>query len=92
MKEIDHGKNQLHSKQLYPKTCHKWLMTLIYNSSMTGEQLAAPSSPRDGEDLSITRERPKDCWYGTHMGATIAGFFLWPVYFFDVHIIKCNSY
>ncbi|RZC79439.1 hypothetical protein C5167_003626, partial [Papaver somniferum] len=29
------------------------------NSSMTGEQLAAPSCPRDGEDVSITRGRPK---------------------------------
>lgn len=26
---------------------------------MTGEQIAAPSSPRDGEDVSITLGRPK---------------------------------
>jgi solute carrier family 12 (potassium/chloride transporter), member 4/6 len=26
---------------------------------MTGEQVAAPSSPRDGEDVAITLGRPK---------------------------------
>jgi hypothetical protein len=28
-------------------------------SSMTGEQIQAPSSPRDGEDVAITIGRPK---------------------------------
>lgn len=30
---------------------------------MTGEQVAAPSSPRDGEDVSITLGQPKVCYF-----------------------------
>ncbi|XP_026413169.1 cation-chloride cotransporter 1-like [Papaver somniferum] len=40
---------------------------------MTGEQLAAPSCPRDGEDVSITRGRPKpnDLKMWTMMGVFV---------------------
>jgi len=30
-----------------------------FSFSMTGEQIQAPSSPRDGEDISITQGHPK---------------------------------
>ena len=33
----------------------------ILPSSMTGEHVAQPSSPRDGEDISITAGLPKVC-------------------------------
>lgn len=31
--------------------------------SMTGEQIPAPSSPRDGDDVPITAGRPRVCWF-----------------------------
>ncbi|GMH03903.1 hypothetical protein Nepgr_005742 [Nepenthes gracilis] len=46
------------------------LVNILGLKSMTGEQVQAPSSPRDGEDVSITLERPKtvDVKLGTTMG------------------------
>ena len=44
----------------------------LFDSSMTGEQIPAPSSPRDGEDVSMSLERPKvpnysyACWHVIH--------------------------
>jgi hypothetical protein len=35
------------------------IIILLNLSSMTGEQVQAPSSPRDGEDVAITIGRPK---------------------------------
>lgn len=35
------------------------MLKRLFYFSMTGEQIPAPSSPRDGEDVSITLERPK---------------------------------
>nr|POE95307.1 isoform 2 of protein nedd1 [Quercus suber] len=42
-------------------------------SSMTGEQIPAPSSPRDGDDVPITLGRPKpaDLKFGTLMGVSV---------------------
>ncbi|KAF9666471.1 hypothetical protein SADUNF_Sadunf16G0232700 [Salix dunnii] len=51
------------------------LVNILGLKSMTGEQVAAPSSPRDGEDGSITfdrdRPRPNDFKLGTMMGVFI---------------------
>ncbi|KAI3898168.1 hypothetical protein MKW92_038364 [Papaver armeniacum] len=49
------------------------LVNILGLKSMTGEQLAAPSSPRDGEDVSITLGRPKpnDLKMGTMMGVFV---------------------
>ncbi|KAL8129517.1 hypothetical protein V2J09_018672 [Rumex salicifolius] len=46
------------------------LVNILGLKSMTGEQPQAPSSPRDGEDVSITLERPKitEVKLGTWMG------------------------
>ncbi|XP_057520622.1 cation-chloride cotransporter 1 isoform X1 [Amaranthus tricolor] len=46
------------------------LVNILGLRSMTGEQNNAPSSPRDGEDVSIILERPKasDVKLGTLMG------------------------
>ncbi|XP_021724499.1 cation-chloride cotransporter 1-like isoform X1 [Chenopodium quinoa] len=46
------------------------LVNILGLRSMTGEQSHAPSSPRDGEDVSIMLERPKDAdvKLGTLMG------------------------
>ncbi|XP_057949130.1 cation-chloride cotransporter 1 isoform X6 [Malania oleifera] len=46
------------------------LVNILGLKSMTGEQIPAPSSPRDGEDVSITLGRPKinDVKLGTMMG------------------------
>ncbi|KMT04393.1 hypothetical protein BVRB_8g184640 [Beta vulgaris subsp. vulgaris] len=46
------------------------LVNILGLRSMTGEQAHAPSSPRDGEDVSIMLERPKatDVKLGTLMG------------------------
>ncbi|KAA8519391.1 hypothetical protein F0562_013647 [Nyssa sinensis] len=49
------------------------LVNILGLKSMTGEQIPAPSSPRDGEDVSITLERPKttDVKLGTMMGVFV---------------------
>ncbi|XP_026428398.1 cation-chloride cotransporter 1-like [Papaver somniferum] len=49
------------------------LVNILGLKSMTGEQLVAPSSPRDGEDVSITLGRPKpnDLKMGTMMGVFV---------------------
>ncbi|OVA14992.1 Amino acid permease/ SLC12A domain [Macleaya cordata] len=49
------------------------LVNILGLKSMTGEQIAAPSSPRDGEDVSITLGRPKpnDVKLGTLMGVFV---------------------
>ncbi|KNA13333.1 hypothetical protein SOVF_117890 isoform A [Spinacia oleracea] len=46
------------------------LVNILGLRSMTGEQIQAPSSPRDGDDVSIILERPKDSdvKLGTLMG------------------------
>ncbi|KAJ9163227.1 hypothetical protein P3X46_022918 [Hevea brasiliensis] len=49
------------------------LVNILGLKSMTAEQVAAPSSPRDGEDGSIAYERPRvnDVKLGTMMGVFI---------------------
>ncbi|KAH8519070.1 hypothetical protein H0E87_000769 [Populus deltoides] len=51
------------------------LVNILGLKSMTGEPVAAPSSPRDGEDGSISfdrdRPRPNDLKLGTMMGVFI---------------------
>ncbi|XP_059668408.1 cation-chloride cotransporter 1 [Cornus florida] len=49
------------------------LVNILGLKSMTGEQIPAPSSPRDGEDVSITLERPKNTGVklGTMMGVFV---------------------
>ncbi|KAJ3676080.1 hypothetical protein LUZ60_003492 [Juncus effusus] len=49
------------------------LVNILGLKSMTGEQLAAPSSPRDGEDVAITLGRPKPAQpkMGTLMGVFV---------------------
>ncbi|KAF3450326.1 hypothetical protein FNV43_RR06406 [Rhamnella rubrinervis] len=49
------------------------LVNILGLKSMTGEQIAAPSSPRDGEDIAITHGRPKtpDVKLGTMMGVFV---------------------
>ncbi|KAG5254639.1 cation-chloride cotransporter [Salix suchowensis] len=51
------------------------LLLLFFFPSMTGEPVAAPSSPRDGEDVPISfdrdRPRPIDLKLGTMMGVFI---------------------
>ncbi|KAK9289193.1 hypothetical protein L1049_017667 [Liquidambar formosana] len=49
------------------------LVNILGLKSMTGEQIPAPSSPRDGEDISITLGRPKtnDVKLGTLMGVFV---------------------
>ncbi|XP_011046736.1 PREDICTED: cation-chloride cotransporter 1-like [Populus euphratica] len=51
------------------------LVNILGLKSMTGEQVAAPSSPRDGEDGSTSfdrdRPRPNDLKLGTMMGVFI---------------------
>ncbi|KAE9461446.1 hypothetical protein C3L33_06657, partial [Rhododendron williamsianum] len=49
------------------------LVNILGLKSMTGEQIPAPSSPRDGEDVSITLERPKITGVksGTMMGVFV---------------------
>uniref|UniRef100_A0A0E0ATY3 Cation chloride cotransporter n=1 Tax=Oryza glumipatula TaxID=40148 RepID=A0A0E0ATY3_9ORYZ len=46
------------------------LVNILGLKSMTGEQIQAPSSPRDGEDVAITIGRPKETGpkFGTMMG------------------------
>lgn len=46
------------------------LVNILGLRSMTGEQIPAPSSPRDGEDVAITLDRPKstEVKLGTMMG------------------------
>uniref|UniRef100_A0A803MSL1 SLC12A transporter C-terminal domain-containing protein n=1 Tax=Chenopodium quinoa TaxID=63459 RepID=A0A803MSL1_CHEQI len=66
------------------------LVNILGLRSMTGEQSHAPSSPRDGEDVSIMLECPKDCWYGRHRPVLISRVVLLYVYVLDSGIIKCN--
>ncbi|KAH7837874.1 hypothetical protein Vadar_019157 [Vaccinium darrowii] len=49
------------------------LVNILGLKSMTGEQIPAPSSPRDGEDASMTLERPKitSLKLGTMMGVFV---------------------
>ncbi|CAA7062358.1 unnamed protein product [Microthlaspi erraticum] len=49
------------------------LVNILGLKSMTGEQIAAPSSPRDGEDISITQGHPKPAALkmGTMMGVFV---------------------
>ncbi|KAL0011809.1 hypothetical protein SO802_006917 [Lithocarpus litseifolius] len=49
------------------------LVNILGLKSMTGEQIPAPSSPRDGDDVSITLGRPKpaDLKFGTLMGVFV---------------------
>lgn len=49
------------------------LVNILGLKSMTGEQVPAPSSPRDGEDVAITLGRPKaiDLKLGTMMGVFV---------------------
>ncbi|XP_022762679.1 cation-chloride cotransporter 1-like isoform X2 [Durio zibethinus] len=49
------------------------LVSVLGLKTMTGEQIPAPSSPRDGEDVSITNGHPKpsDAKMGTMMGVFI---------------------
>jgi len=49
------------------------LVNILGLKSMTGEQVPAPSSPRDGDDVSITLGRPKpaDLKFGTLMGVFV---------------------
>jgi potassium/chloride transporter 4/5/6 len=49
------------------------LVNILGLKSMTGEQIQAPSSPRDGEDISITLEHAKDTSVksGTMMGVFV---------------------
>ncbi|KAM1123202.1 hypothetical protein FF1_004602 [Malus domestica] len=49
------------------------LVNILGLKSMTDEQTAAPSSPRDGEDIAITQGRPKpsDLKLGTLMGVFV---------------------
>ncbi|XP_020273287.1 cation-chloride cotransporter 1 [Asparagus officinalis] len=49
------------------------LVNILGLKSMTGEQIPAPSSPREGEDVSITLGRPKET--GPKMG-TMMGVFV----------------
>lgn len=44
---------------LFLNLIHLFLKIQFIYSSMTGEQVPAPSSPRDGDDVSITLGRPK---------------------------------
>ncbi|GAU43104.1 hypothetical protein TSUD_372990 [Trifolium subterraneum] len=39
------------------------LVNILGLKSMTGEQIAPPSSPRDGEDITITAGLPKVCLF-----------------------------
>ncbi|XP_072984305.1 cation-chloride cotransporter 1 isoform X2 [Typha latifolia] len=49
------------------------LVNILGLKSMTGEQIPAPSSPRDGEDVAITLGRPKQVGpkLGTMMGVFV---------------------
>ncbi|XVE48510.1 hypothetical protein DITRI_Ditri01bG0007600 [Diplodiscus trichospermus] len=49
------------------------LVNILCLKSMTGEQITAPSSPRDSEDVSITNghPRPSDVKMGTMMGVFV---------------------
>ncbi|CAK9156100.1 unnamed protein product [Ilex paraguariensis] len=49
------------------------LVNILGLKRMTGEQIQAPSSPRDGEDVSVTLERPKTTGVqlGTMMGVFV---------------------
>ncbi|XP_059666114.1 cation-chloride cotransporter 1-like [Cornus florida] len=49
------------------------LVNILGLKSMTGEQIPTPSSPRDGEDVSLALERPKatDVKLGTLMGVFV---------------------
>ncbi|XP_010921512.1 cation-chloride cotransporter 1 isoform X2 [Elaeis guineensis] len=49
------------------------LVNILGLKSMTGEQIPAPSSPRDGEDVAITLGRPKQTGpkLGTMMGVFV---------------------
>uniref|UniRef100_A0A2N9IMF7 Amino acid permease/ SLC12A domain-containing protein n=1 Tax=Fagus sylvatica TaxID=28930 RepID=A0A2N9IMF7_FAGSY len=49
------------------------LVNILGLKSMTGEQIPAPSSPRDGDDVPITagRPRPADLKLGTMMGVFV---------------------
>ncbi|CAD6334106.1 unnamed protein product [Miscanthus lutarioriparius] len=49
------------------------LVNILGLKSMTGEQIQAPSSPRDGEDVAITIGRPKQSGpkFGTMMGVFV---------------------
>ncbi|KAJ1692062.1 hypothetical protein LUZ63_008760 [Rhynchospora breviuscula] len=49
------------------------LVNILGLKSMTGEQVATPSSPRDGEDVAITIGRPKETGpkLGTLMGVFV---------------------
>ncbi|KAG2619872.1 hypothetical protein PVAP13_3NG139100 [Panicum virgatum] len=49
------------------------LVNILGLKSMTGEQIQAPSSPRDGEDVAITIGRPKETGpkFGTMMGVFV---------------------
>ncbi|KAJ0984550.1 hypothetical protein J5N97_002906 [Dioscorea zingiberensis] len=49
------------------------LVTILGLKSMTGEQVPTPSSPRDGENISITLGRPKETGpkLGTMMGVFV---------------------
>lgn len=49
------------------------LVNILGLKSMTGEQIPAPSSPRDGEDVAITLGRPKETGpkLGTMMGVFV---------------------
>ncbi|XP_010501658.1 PREDICTED: cation-chloride cotransporter 1-like isoform X1 [Camelina sativa] len=47
------------------------LVNILGLKSMTGEQIPTPSSPRDGEDISITQGHPKPLKMGTMMGVFV---------------------
>ncbi|KAK4778969.1 hypothetical protein SAY86_006497 [Trapa natans] len=49
------------------------LVNILGLKSMTGEQVAAPSSPRDGEDVAITlgQRKPQGLKLGTMMGVFV---------------------
>ncbi|KAF8413519.1 hypothetical protein HHK36_001509 [Tetracentron sinense] len=49
------------------------LVNILGLKSMTGEQIPAPSSPRDGEDVSITVGRPKSKWMNLFVFRRIVG-------------------
>ncbi|CAK7350144.1 unnamed protein product [Dovyalis caffra] len=68
----DNGSEREHKLELFGFDS---LVNILGLKSMTGEQLAAPSSPRDGEDGSISfdRDRPRanDLKLGTMMGVFV---------------------
>ncbi|KAJ8425234.1 hypothetical protein Cgig2_000531 [Carnegiea gigantea] len=66
------------------------LVNILGLRSMTAEQAPAPSNPRDGEDVSITLQRPKDSGYGWYRRVLITRGFLLLVHIPDCIVIECN--